>query len=89
MARASSATSPPNTGRISPRRAIGRRRLGGSASVPTFYAFIDPNCPHCQQFLREVEPYVTGGKVAVHMIPVGYDDRSRKQAAFALAGLLV
>ncbi len=57
----------------------------GGAGLPTFYAFIDPNCPHCQQFLREVETYVTGGKVAVHMIPVGYDDRSRKQAAFALA----
>ncbi|NBX66770.1 MAG: hypothetical protein EBQ96_07230 [Proteobacteria bacterium] len=59
--------------------------LLGDASKPTFHAFIDPNCSHCRQFLREMEPMVTAGKLAIRIIPVGYDDRSMSQGAYALA----
>ncbi|MCB1538272.1 MAG: thioredoxin fold domain-containing protein [Rhodospirillales bacterium] len=57
----------------------------GKSGAPMFYAFLDPTCPHCQQFLREVEPYVTKGTVAVHMIPMGYSSKASALAAFALA----
>ncbi|HEY8963634.1 MAG TPA: hypothetical protein VIN59_04135 [Alphaproteobacteria bacterium] len=57
----------------------------GDASKPTFYAFLDPSCKHCQQFLREVEPFVLAGRVAVRMVMVGYNEVSMQQAAFLLA----
>lgn len=57
----------------------------GQDGKPVFYAFIDPNCAHCQAFLKSAEPYVAAGDFAVRMIPVGFDDKSKKQAAFALA----
>lgn len=56
----------------------------GEPGKPAFYAFIDPNCQHCQRFMREIEPYVSAGTVAVHILPVGFDDRSKRQAAFLL-----
>lgn len=57
----------------------------GDATKPTFHAFIDPNCSHCRQFLREMEPFANAGKLAIRIIPVGYDDRSMAQGAYALA----
>jgi protein-disulfide isomerase len=59
--------------------------LWGKAGLPAFYAFVDPNCPHCQYFLKQVEPFVNAGEVAVHLILVGYNDKSRQQAALVLA----
>ena len=58
--------------------------LLGNSAAPSFYAFVDPNCPHCQRFLKEVEPYVNAGTVSVKLLPVGFDEPSKKQAAFAL-----
>jgi len=57
----------------------------GNPSAPMFSAFIDPNCVHCQQFLREAEPFVTSGRVSVRMVLVAFDDKSAQQAAFLLA----
>lgn len=59
----------------------------GQAGLPTFYAFIDPNCPHCQQFLKDIEPHVNAGKLALRIIPVGFSADSLKQASSALASV--
>jgi hypothetical protein len=59
--------------------------LLGKPGVPVFNAFLDPNCPHCQHFLRDTEQAVLAGKIAIRVIPVAFEDKSRKQAAFVLA----
>jgi hypothetical protein len=60
--------------------------LYGQENVPAFYAFIDPNCPHCQAFLKAIEPRVAAGEVAVRIIPVGFDTLSLRQSALMLSG---
>jgi thiol:disulfide interchange protein DsbG len=57
----------------------------GDVSKPMFYAFIDPNCAHCNHFLKSVEANVVAGQFSVRIIPVGFDAQSQKQGAFALA----
>jgi protein-disulfide isomerase len=59
--------------------------LFGQDGKPVFYAFIDPNCQHCQFFLKAIEPSVLAGDVAVRIIPVAFDDESRRQGAFILS----
>lgn len=56
----------------------------GNANTPAFWAFIDPNCEHCQYFLQQVEPYVAAGQISVELVMVGYDQRSKSQAMLAL-----
>lgn len=58
----------------------------GAAQAPIIYAFIDPQCPHCHEFIKEVkESYVDKGLVQIRLIPVGFFDGSLPQAAFVLA----
>ncbi len=57
----------------------------GQAGTPVFYSFIDPQCPHCHEMMKEIRPYVEAGQVQVRMIPVGIKDTARAQAAFLLA----
>jgi thiol:disulfide interchange protein DsbG len=57
----------------------------GDAAKPMFYAFFDPNCAHCNFFLKSVESSVLAGEFSVRIIPVGFDGLSQKQGAFALA----
>jgi len=56
----------------------------GQPKPNMIYAFIDPNCPHCQRFLIEMEPLVNSGQVSVQVLPVGYNDQSLRQASFVL-----
>lgn len=63
----------------------GAKVLWGAESAPTLYAFIDPNCVHCHHFLTDVTPLVDAGELAINILPVGYNPRSVKQAAFMLA----
>ncbi len=57
----------------------------GRAGTPMFYSFIDPQCPHCHAMMEEIKPYIDEGKVQVRMIPVGFRDETRAQAAFLMA----
>lgn len=57
----------------------------GQTSAALVYAFVDPNCPHCKRFLREMEPYIKAGQVQLRLLPVGFNDQSLKQSAFLLA----
>lgn len=58
----------------------------GDPRAPIIYAFIDPDCEHCQRFLREIRtPYVENKVVQLRVLPVGFDKNSLKRAAYLLA----
>ncbi len=57
----------------------------GQAGTPLFYAFVDPQCPHCHKLLSDMRPLIDSGKVQVRLIPVGFKEETRAQAAYLLA----
>lgn len=57
----------------------------GQETAPYFYMFIDPQCPYCHEFMKTLRPDIEGGRVQVRMIPVGFKDDTRAQAALLLA----
>lgn len=60
----------------------------GNDSAPIIYTFIDPECPHCHDFINALrkEGYLKNGLVQVRIIPVGVlSDKSLAEAAFLLA----
>lgn len=58
----------------------------GKSSAPVAYAFIDPQCPHCHAFIDDLRAdYISTGRVQLRIIPVGFKDETRAQAAFLLA----
>lgn len=60
----------------------------GSESAPVVYSFVDPNCPHCHDFINDVrkKDYLNQGVMQLHrIIPVGFIEGSLPQAAFLLA----
>jgi thiol:disulfide interchange protein DsbG len=58
----------------------------GQDSAPIIYSFIDPQCPHCHDFIQKLRAdYIDKGLVQVRIIPVGFQEGSLAQAAFLLA----
>ncbi len=58
----------------------------GSSNAPVIYSFIDPQCPHCHEFIKDLKTdYIDKGLIQVRMIPVGFRDDTLAQAAFLLA----
>jgi len=57
----------------------------GQAGTPVFYSFIDPACPHCHSMMKEMQPLIKAGKVQVRLIPIGFKESTRAQAAYLLA----
>jgi thiol:disulfide interchange protein DsbG len=59
----------------------------GSESAPVVYSFVDPNCPHCHDFINDVrkKDYLNQGVMQLRIIPVGFIEGSLAQAAFLLA----
>jgi thiol:disulfide interchange protein DsbG len=58
----------------------------GKAGAPLLYAFIDPNCPHCHEMMMDLkEKYVDTGLAQIRIVPVGFTDQSKAQAAYLLA----
>jgi thiol:disulfide interchange protein DsbG len=59
----------------------------GPNGAPVMYAFIDPQCPHCHSFVDALrkQNYFAEGKVQLRIIPVGFQDETRAQAAFLIA----
>ncbi|MGH1378542.1 MAG: thioredoxin fold domain-containing protein [Alphaproteobacteria bacterium] len=57
----------------------------GQAGTPVFYSFVDPQCPHCHEMMRTMKPQIDAGRVQVRLIPVGFKEETRAQAAFLLA----
>jgi len=50
------------------------------------FAFIDPDCPHCQEFVKSIKPLVDNGTLKVRALPIGIDPVSEQKAAMILAG---
>lgn len=59
--------------------------LGDKGKYEVF-AFIDPDCPHCQQFMREAKPYIDSGDMKLRALPIGISPESERKAALLLAG---
>ncbi len=57
----------------------------GQAGAPLLYSFIDPQCPHCHETMKDLRPYIESGKMQVRMIPVAFKDVTKAQAAFLMA----
>lgn len=59
----------------------------GASGAPIMYAFIDPQCPHCHAFIEALQKqgYLENGQIQLRMIPVGFRDETRAQAAFLIA----
>jgi len=58
----------------------------GSKDAPVIYSFMDPQCPHCHSFMKDLrEGYLDKGLVQVRMIPVGFREETMAQAAYLLA----
>lgn len=59
----------------------------GMPTAPVIYSFIDPQCPHCHAFIDEVrrKGLFEKGQLQIRMIPVGFKDETRAQAAFLIA----
>lgn len=59
----------------------------GQPNAPVVYSFIDPQCPHCHAFIDDVLKggYFQNGKIQLRMIPVGFRDETRAQAAYLMA----
>ncbi|MEM8833694.1 MAG: thioredoxin fold domain-containing protein [Pseudomonadota bacterium] len=58
----------------------------GDPGAPVIYSFMDPQCPHCHDFMEDLrEGYLDNGLVQLRMIPVGLREETMAQAAFLLA----
>lgn len=58
----------------------------GSDNAPVIYSFMDPQCPHCHEFMKDLkDAYIEKGLVQLRMIPVGFREETLAQSAFLLA----
>ena len=58
----------------------------GPDNAPVIYSFMDPQCPHCHDFMGDLRAsYIEKGLVQLRMIPVGFSEETLAQAAFLLA----
>lgn len=58
----------------------------GVDGAPVIYSFVDPQCPHCHDFLKDLKTdYIDKGLVQVRLVPVGFQAGSLSQAAILLA----
>ena len=57
----------------------------GNPSAPVIYSFIDPQCPHCHDFTKDIRADIESGKIQLRLIPVGFKDNTKAQAAFLMA----
>lgn len=59
----------------------------GAPDAPALYAIIDPQCPHCHAFLNDVRSagLLENGTLQLRIIPVGFRDQTKAQAAYLMA----
>lgn len=53
--------------------------------IHDIFAFIDPDCPHCKTFVKDVQPLLKPGGLRVRVIPMGSRPDSMRKAALLLA----
>ena len=58
----------------------------GDPAAPVVYSFMDPQCPHCHQFMQDLRAnYIDNGLIQLRVVPVGFKPETQAQAAFLLA----
>lgn len=59
----------------------------GLSGAPVVYSFIDPQCPHCHDFVNALRKagVFEQGRLQLRLVPVGFRDETRAQAAFLIA----
>lgn len=58
----------------------------GNTGAPIMYSFVDPQCPHCHNMIEDLRKnYIENGRVQLRIIPVGFREETRAQAAFLMA----
>ncbi len=58
----------------------------GKTEAPVIYTFMDPQCPYCHAMMDDLKAaYIDNGLVQVRMIPVGFKEDTKAQAALLLA----
>lgn len=58
----------------------------GNDNAPVIYSFMDPQCSHCHNFMKDIkEDYLQGGLIQLRVIPVGFREETLAQSAFLLA----
>jgi len=57
----------------------------GNANAPVIYSFVDPQCPHCHEFIKDVRGDIESGAIQVRIIPIGLREDTQAQSAFLLA----
>lgn len=57
----------------------------GNENAPVIYAFVDPQCPHCHEMMKQMRGEIDAGRVQVRIVPVGFVQGSLAQAAFLIA----
>lgn len=57
----------------------------GKAGTPVIYSFVDPQCPYCHDMMMTMRDEIEAGKVQVRLIPVGFKEETKAQAAYLLA----
>jgi protein-disulfide isomerase len=58
----------------------------GSKDAPYVYMIIDPECPYCKKFIKQLkENDIPNNKIQVRIVPVGLNENSMSQAAVLLA----
>ena len=58
----------------------------GKATAPMVYSFIDPQCPHCHEFIKKIrKDFIEKGAIQIRLLPVGFIQGSPEQAALLLA----
>jgi protein-disulfide isomerase len=50
------------------------------------FAFLDPDCPHCQRFAADAKPLIDNGTLKVRALPMGLNPLAEQKAALMLAG---
>ncbi len=63
--------------------------IGATApDAPVLYAFIDPECEHCERFLKQIDQeYLVGQKLQLRAIPIGLQSREAAMKAAYLLSL--
>jgi thiol:disulfide interchange protein DsbG len=49
------------------------------------FGFIDPDCPHCKEFINDIQNHTDGNAIRLRVIPIGTTESSLKKAAILLA----
>lgn len=58
----------------------------GAQGEIEIFAFVDPDCPHCQRFIANAKPFVDEGLLKIRVLPIGFTAESEQKAALMLAG---